>query len=175
MEACTRPSSGRQAAGQSGVIAVTAPVEPATRRAGRWGARGQARRDRRRVPGSRPCPRPAAQAGSGLAAPAERCTPGWVCGWTGPAYTGVVSLVAQDMPQYPETTAYVGFNDGTSVWNGSGTRRADGVLRGRCVTVHNEAGYKGRSLTIAPGKGVERLPASFGHIHSGRFHDCRVS
>ncbi|MCY0960927.1 peptidase inhibitor family I36 protein [Streptomyces sp. H27-H5] len=154
---------------------MTAPVEPATRRAGRWGARARAGVTGAACLVLALALAPAAQAGSGLAAPAERCTPGWVCGWTGPVYTGVVSLVAQDMPQYPETTAYVGFNDGTSVWNGSGTRRADGVLRGRCVTVYNKAGYEGRSLTIGPGKGVERLPASFGHIHSGRFHDCRVS
>ncbi|MER5777030.1 peptidase inhibitor family I36 protein [Streptomyces sp. NPDC002039] len=156
---------------------MTAPAEAATRRAGRWGVRG--RTGRTGVLGAACLVlalafAPAAQAGSGPTAPAERCTPGWVCGWTGPAYTGVVSLVAQDMPRYPETTAYVGFNDGSSLWNGSGTRRADGVLRGRCVTVYNQAGYKGRSLTVAPGKGVERLPASFGHIHSGRFHDCRV-
>ncbi|MFD8979551.1 peptidase inhibitor family I36 protein [Streptomyces sp. NPDC059564] len=118
---------------------------------------------------------PAAQAGSGgSAVPSERCEPGWVCGWTGPAYTGVVSLAAQDMPRYPETTAYVGFNDGASVWNGAGTWRVKGVLWGRCVTVYNKAGYTGRSLTVPPGKGVAQLPASFGHIHSGRFHSCRL-
>ncbi|MCX4784401.1 peptidase inhibitor family I36 protein [Streptomyces sp. NBC_01264] len=35
----------------------------------------------------------------GDAAPAERCPAGWVCGWTGPSYTGVASLAAQDMPR----------------------------------------------------------------------------
>lgn len=117
---------------------------------------------------------PAAHAGSGgSAAPAERCTPGWVCGWTGPSYTGVVSLVAQDMPRYPETTAYVGFNDAASVWNAAGSQRVGGEPRVRCVTVYNRPDYKGRALTVAPGKGIPRLPSSFGHVHSSRFHTCR--
>ncbi|MFG2395358.1 peptidase inhibitor family I36 protein [Streptomyces lavendulae] len=111
----------------------------------------------------------------GSAAPGAHCSPGWACGWTGPGYTGVVSLVATDMPRYPETTAYVGFNDGASVWNGTGTRKADGALRGRCFTVYNKPGYTGKSLTVLPGRGITQLPAAFGHIHSGRFHDCRVS
>ncbi|WP_280920883.1 peptidase inhibitor family I36 protein [Streptomyces sp. SPB4] len=114
-------------------------------------------------------------AADGTEAPADHCSPGWVCGWTGPGYTGVVSLVAADMPRYPETTAYVGFNDGASVWNGAGTRKVNGVLRGRCVTVYNKPGYTGKSLTVLPGRGIAQLPAAFGHIHSGRFHDCRVS
>ncbi|GAA3285337.1 hypothetical protein Sros01_83510 [Streptomyces roseochromogenus] len=111
----------------------------------------------------------------GAEGPGAHCSPGWVCGWTGPGYTGVVSLVATDMPRYPETTAYVGFNDGASVWNGAGTRKADGALRGRCITVYNKPGYTGKSLTVLPGRGIAQLPAAFGHIHSGRFHDCRVS
>ncbi|GAA3132505.1 peptidase inhibitor family I36 protein [Streptomyces echinatus] len=110
----------------------------------------------------------------GSVASAERCSPGWVCGWTGPSYTGVVSLAAQDMPYYPETTAYVGFNNAASVWNGAGTSRVGGEPRGRCVTVYNGTAYKGRALTIAPGQGIAQLPASFGHIHSSRFHPCRL-
>lgn len=118
---------------------------------------------------------PAAHAGSGgSAAPSELCTPGWVCGWTGPSYTGVVSLAAQDMPRYPETTAYVGFNDATSVWNAAESQHVSGKLRERCVTVYNGPDYKGRALTVAPGKGIPRLPASFGHVHSSRFHACRL-
>ncbi|MER5811809.1 peptidase inhibitor family I36 protein [Streptomyces sp. NPDC002033] len=117
----------------------------------------------------------AAAAPDDAVAPDERCAPGWVCGWTGPAYTGVVSPVAQDMPRFPETTAYVGFNDGASVWNGAAPGRPGGASRGRCVTLYNAPGYTGRSLTLAPGRGIARLPASFGHIHSGRFHSCRPS
>ncbi|MFJ9080392.1 peptidase inhibitor family I36 protein [Streptomyces sp. NPDC102278] len=156
---------------------VTATAVAAPRRAGRRGAG-------RRIGVSRVLGAaclvlalaPATRAGAdGLLVPAERCTPGWVCGWTGPAYTGVVSLVALDMPRYPETTAYVGFNDGASVWNGAGTWRVEGAPWGRCVTVYNQAGYTGRSLTVAPGQGVEQLAASFGHIRSGRFHTCRLS
>ncbi|MET8755263.1 peptidase inhibitor family I36 protein [Streptomyces sp. NPDC004667] len=118
---------------------------------------------------------PEARAGAGGSdAPGEHCSPGWVCGWTGPAYTGVVSLVATDMPRFPETTAYVGFNDGASVWNGAATRKAGGALWGRCVTVYDKPGYKGRSLTVLPARGIAQLPAAFGHIHSARFHDCRL-
>ncbi|MFJ5552744.1 peptidase inhibitor family I36 protein [Streptomyces sp. NPDC093225] len=118
---------------------------------------------------------PAAPAGSPPAPPvAERCSPGWVCGWTSPGYTGVVSLVNVDMPAYPETTAYVGFNDGLSVWNGSGTWRTSDGRWGRCVVVFDQPHYKGRALTVRPGRGVERLPASFGHVRSNRFTTCRV-
>ncbi|MFD5144438.1 peptidase inhibitor family I36 protein [Streptomyces sp. NPDC058401] len=116
---------------------------------------------------------PAAHAGSGGDAAPERCTPGWVCGWTGPSYTGVVSLVAQDMPRFPETTAYVGFNDAASVWYGAASPGVGGAAGGRCVTLYNGPGYKGRALTLAPGKGVPRLPPSFGHVHSSRFHTCK--
>ncbi|KOU80739.1 hypothetical protein ADK94_28145 [Streptomyces sp. XY593] len=119
-----------------------------------------------------------AQAGSGgLAAPAPAppCEPGWLCGWTGPAYTGVASLAAQDMPRYPETTAYVGFNDAASVWNAAGTRSADGARGGRCVTVYNKPDYRGSRLTVQPGQGIPQLPASFGHVRSSRFHTCRAA
>ncbi|MFD3873252.1 peptidase inhibitor family I36 protein [Streptomyces sp. NPDC058623] len=109
------------------------------------------------------------------AAPADRCSPGWVCGWTDPGWTGVVSLVADDMRRYPETTAYVGFNGGSSVWNGGRTWRADGRLWGRCVTVYSGVDYSGRHLTIRPGQGVSQLPADFGNIRSGRFQVCRMS
>ncbi|MGW7319345.1 peptidase inhibitor family I36 protein [Streptomyces sp. NPDC054854] len=112
---------------------------------------------------------------AGPAAPADRCSPGWVCGWTDPGYAGVASLVAHDMPRYPETTAYVGFNDGSSVWNGGGTWRDGGRLWGRCVTVYSGVGYTGQHLTVRPGQGVPRLPADFGTMRSGRFHVCRVS
>ncbi|MBL1104461.1 hypothetical protein JK361_07585 [Streptomyces sp. 5-8] len=119
---------------------------------------------------------PAARAWSGgSTAPSERCSPGWVCGWTGPSYTGVVSPAGQDMPRYPETTAYVGFSNAASVWNGAGTWRADGELWGRCVTVYNGTAYQGRGLTLAPGQGIAQLPPSFGHVHSHRFHTCRLS
>ncbi|MFE6847089.1 peptidase inhibitor family I36 protein [Streptomyces sp. NPDC057686] len=119
---------------------------------------------------------PTAQAGPGdLAAPSGDCAAGWVCGWTDPGYTGVVSLVAQDMPRYPETTAYVGFNGGSSVWNSARTWRAGGRLWGRCVTVYNSVGYSGRRLTVRPNQGVPQLPAGFGNIRSNRFHPCRLS
>ncbi|MCX4784400.1 hypothetical protein [Streptomyces sp. NBC_01264] len=58
----------------------------------------------------------------------------------------------------------MGFNDAVSVANGA---------RGLCVTVYNGPGYKGRALTLAPGQGIPRLPASFGHVHSSRVHTCR--
>lgn len=121
---------------------------------------------------------PTAQADSTAtpaATPSEPCSSGWVCGWTDPGYTGVVSLVSQDMRWYPETTAYVGFNGGLSVWNSAATWRAGGHLWGRCVTVYNKADYAGRSLTVRPNQGIPRLPASFGNIHSNRFHSCRLS
>ncbi|MET9604859.1 peptidase inhibitor family I36 protein [Streptomyces sp. NPDC006512] len=109
---------------------------------------------------------PTAGAGTGsLSAPSERCSAGWVCGWTDPGYTGVVSLVSQDMARYPETTAYVGFNGGASVWNSTK----------RCVTVYSGAGYRGKSLTVRPDQGVSRLPASFDGVRSNRFHSCRPS
>ncbi|MEV7614153.1 peptidase inhibitor family I36 protein [Streptomyces sp. NPDC089799] len=118
---------------------------------------------------------PVASAGPVPVTPvAERCSPGWVCGWTSPGYTGVVSLVAEDMPWYPETTAYVGFNDGQSVWNGSGTRRTGDGVWGRCVTVYSKTHYGGAALTVRPGRGIERLPAAFGHVRSNRFHTCRA-
>lgn len=107
--------------------------------------------------------------------PSEICAPGWVCGWTGPDHTGVASFVAQDMPRYPETTAYVGFNGGESVWNSAGTWRRNGELWGRCVTVYNGTEYRGQSRTVRPGQGIARIPASFGNIHSNRFHACRFS
>ncbi|WP_158820720.1 MULTISPECIES: peptidase inhibitor family I36 protein [unclassified Streptomyces] len=107
--------------------------------------------------------------------PSEVCTPGWVCGWTGPDYTGVASFVSQDMPRYPETTAYVGFNDGGSVWNGAATWRRNGQVWGRCVTVYSSTEYQGRGRTVRPGEGIARVPASFGNIHSNRFHTCRLS
>ncbi|MEV6679089.1 peptidase inhibitor family I36 protein [Streptomyces erythrochromogenes] len=119
---------------------------------------------------------PAARADSGgLAAPAPPCAPGWLCGWTGPAYTGVVSLAAQDMPRYPETTAYVGFNDAASVWNAGRTWSADGVRQGRCVTVYNKPDYTGSRLTVQPGHGIPQLAESFGHVRSSRFHTCRLT
>ncbi|MFE9467775.1 peptidase inhibitor family I36 protein [Streptomyces virginiae] len=106
-----------------------------------------------------------ARGGSGdLAAPAPPCDPGWLCGWTGPVYTGVVSLAAQDMPRYPETTAYVGFNDAASVWNAAGTRSANGLRGGRCVTVYNKRDYSGSELPVRPGRGIPQLPAAFGHV-----------
>ncbi|MFG2622762.1 peptidase inhibitor family I36 protein [Streptomyces sp. NPDC048507] len=120
-------------------------------------------------------PAAAGAAPEGPAVREERCAPGWVCGWTGPAYTGVVSLAAQDVPRFPETTAYVGFNDAASVWNGAAGGRDGGATPGRCVTVYNAPGYAGRGLTLAPGRGVAHLPASFGHVHSARFHGCRPS
>ncbi|MGW6575009.1 peptidase inhibitor family I36 protein [Streptomyces sp. NPDC054945] len=110
-----------------------------------------------------------------LAVPSEVCPPGWVCGWTGPDHTGVASFVSQDMPRYPETTAYVGFNDGGSVQNGAGTWRRNGQVWGRCVTVYNSTDYQGRRRTVRPGEGIARIPASFGNIHSNRFHTCRLS
>lgn len=121
-------------------------------------------------------PTATARAGSGgLAAPAPPCDPGWLCGWTGPAYTGVASLAAQDMPRYPETTAYVGFNDAASVWNAAGPRSANGVRGGRCVTVYNKPDYGGSRMTVRPGHGIPQLPASFGHVRSSRFHTCRAT
>ncbi|MFH8640080.1 peptidase inhibitor family I36 protein [Streptomyces goshikiensis] len=108
-------------------------------------------------------------------APAEPCPSGWVCGWTGPDYTGVASFVSQDMPRYPETTAYVGFNGGASVWSSAGTWRRDGRLWGRCVTVYSGTEYRGQSRTIRPDQGIARLPASFGNVRSNRFHTCRLS
>ncbi|MEU8777014.1 peptidase inhibitor family I36 protein [Streptomyces sp. NPDC048606] len=116
-------------------------------------------------------PAPAAPAAP-APAPAGGCPPGWMCGWTGPDFTGVASLVAEDFPRYPETTAYVGFNDGASVWNGAGTRSRDGRLQARCVTVYNSTEYRGRSLVLRPDQGVARLPASFGNVRSNRFHPC---
>ncbi|WP_406179606.1 peptidase inhibitor family I36 protein [Streptomyces sp. NBC_01006] len=107
--------------------------------------------------------------------PSEPCTSGWVCGWTGPDYTGVASFVSQDMPRYPETTAYVGFNGGASVWNGAGTWRRGGLQWGRCVTVYSGTEYRGQSRTIRPDQGIARIPASFGNIHSNRFHTCRLT
>ncbi|MFF4850604.1 peptidase inhibitor family I36 protein [Streptomyces sp. NPDC001194] len=107
-------------------------------------------------------------------APSEPCPSGWVCGWTGPGYTGVASFVAQDMPRYPETTAYVGFNGGASVWNSAGTWRSAGRLWGRCVTVYSGTEYRGQSRTVRPGQGIALVPASFGNIHSNRFHACRL-
>ncbi|WP_405427392.1 peptidase inhibitor family I36 protein [Streptomyces erythrochromogenes] len=121
---------------------------------------------------------PAARADSGgraAPAPSPPCSPGWLCGWTGPAYTGVASLVAQDMPRFPETTAYVGFNDAASVWNAGRTWTADGVRRGRCVTVYNKPDYAGSRLTVKPGQGIPQLAESFGHVRSSRFHTCRLS
>ncbi|MEU7059689.1 peptidase inhibitor family I36 protein [Streptomyces sp. NPDC046197] len=119
---------------------------------------------------------PTAQADvTGASTRSESCTSGWVCGWTAPGYTGVASLVAQDMPRYPETTAYVGFNDGLSVWNSAATWRSGGKRWGRCVTVYSKADYTGRKLTVRPNQGIPRLPASFGHIRSHRFHSCRLS
>ncbi|WP_345045121.1 hypothetical protein [Streptomyces sannanensis] len=119
---------------------------------------------------------PTAQADStGASTSSGHCTSGWVCGWTDPDYTGVVSLVAQDFPWYPETTAYVGFNGGLSVWNSAATWHTGGHLWGRCVTVYNTVNYKGQSLTVRPNQGISRLPASFGNIHSNRFHPCRLS
>ncbi|MFF4319407.1 peptidase inhibitor family I36 protein [Streptomyces sp. NPDC001568] len=112
---------------------------------------------------------------AGPAAPTDRCSPGWVCGWTDPGWTGVVSLVASDMPRYPGTTAYVGFNGGSSVWNGGRTWRADGRLRGRCFTAYSGVDYTGRQVTVRPGQGVSQLPADFGNIRSGRFHVCLAS
>ncbi|MEU5810012.1 hypothetical protein [Streptomyces sp. NPDC047718] len=118
---------------------------------------------------------PVASAGPpGVAPVSERCSPGWVCGWTGASYTGVVSPVAVDMPWYPETTAYVGLNGGVSVWNGPGTWRARDGVWGRCVTVYSKTHYKGDALTLRPGQGIDRLPAAFGNIRSNRFHTCRV-
>lgn len=117
-----------------------------------------------------------ARPGSGpLAAPVPPCDPGWLCGWTGPGYTGVASLAGQDMPRYPETTAYVGFNDAASVWNAGGARSANGVRGGRCVTVYNQPDYTGARLTVRPGQGIPQLPASFGHVRSSRFHTCRTA
>ncbi|MFJ9764053.1 peptidase inhibitor family I36 protein [Streptomyces erythrochromogenes] len=107
------------------------------------------------------------------AAPEPPCSPGWLCGWTGPGYTGVASLVAQDMRRYPETTAYVGFNDAASVWNAGRTWSANGVRLGRCVTVYNKPDYAGARLTVQPGQGIPQLAASFGHVRSSRFHTCR--
>ncbi|WP_405445551.1 peptidase inhibitor family I36 protein [Streptomyces erythrochromogenes] len=121
---------------------------------------------------------PAARADSGgraAPAPSPPCAPGWLCGWTGPAYTGVASLAKQDMPRFPETTAYVGFNDAASVWNAGRTWSADGVRQGRCVTVYNKPDYTGSRLTVRPGQGIPQLAASFGHVRSSRFHTCRLS
>ncbi|MFG2976904.1 peptidase inhibitor family I36 protein [Streptomyces sp. NPDC048331] len=120
-------------------------------------------------------PPAATPARAALAVPAEICPSGWVCGWTGPDYTGVASFAAQDMPRYPETTAYVGFNGGESVRNGALKWRRNGQVWGRCVTVYNSTEYRGQSRTVLPGQGIARLPASFGNIHSGRFHACRLS
>ncbi|MFB7051555.1 peptidase inhibitor family I36 protein [Streptomyces vinaceus] len=119
---------------------------------------------------------PPAQASPAPApAPSEPCTSGWVCGWTGPDYTGVASFVSQDMPRYPETTAYVGFNGGSSVWNSAGTWHRHGRLWGRCVTVYSGAEYRGQSRTIRPDQGIARLPAAFGNVRSNRFHTCRLT
>lgn len=117
---------------------------------------------------------PSAAPAQAAPAPSVPCTSGWVCGWTGPDYTGVASFVSQDMPRYPETTAYVGFNGGASVWNAARTWRRDGRLWGRCVTVYSGTEYRGQSRTIRPNQGIARIPASFGNIHSNRFHDCRL-
>ncbi|MFG2291849.1 peptidase inhibitor family I36 protein [Streptomyces sp. NPDC048603] len=119
---------------------------------------------------------PVASAGPLAVTPvAERCSPGWVCGWTSPGYTGVVSPVAEDMPWYPQTTAYVGLNNGLSVWNGvSRTWRSGNAVWGRCVTVYNTTHYRGAALTLRPGMGIEHLPGAFGHVRSNRFHACRV-
>lgn len=117
----------------------------------------------------------AVPAQTALPAPSEICAPGWVCGWTGPDYTGVASFVAQDMPRYPETTAYVGFNGGESVWNSAGTWRRNGEAWGRCVTVYNGTEYRGQSRTVRPDQGIARIPPSFGNIHSNRLHACRLS
>ncbi|WP_406385960.1 peptidase inhibitor family I36 protein [Streptomyces sp. NBC_00211] len=118
---------------------------------------------------------PATAPAQAAPAPPEPCTSGWVCGWTGPDYTGVASFVSQDMPWYPETTAYVGFNGGTSVWSSAGMWRRGGRPWGWCVTVYNGTEYRGQSRTIRPNQGIARLPASFGNIHSNRFHACPLS
>ncbi|WP_327360254.1 peptidase inhibitor family I36 protein [Streptomyces sp. NBC_01296] len=118
---------------------------------------------------------PATPSAQAAPVPSEPCTSGWVCGWTGPDYTGVASFVSHDMPRYPETTAYVGFNGGESVWNGAGTWRRNGRLWGRCVTVYSGTEYRGQSRTIRPDQGIARIPKSFGNIHSNRFHACRLS
>ncbi|MFD6186861.1 peptidase inhibitor family I36 protein [Streptomyces goshikiensis] len=120
-------------------------------------------------------PGPATPSARAAPAPSEPCPAGWVCGWTGPDYTGVASFVSQDMPRYPETTAYVGFNGGASVWSSAGTWRRDGRLWGRCVTVYSGTEYRGQSRTVRPDQGIARLPASFGNVRSNRFHACRLS
>ncbi|MEV0415113.1 peptidase inhibitor family I36 protein [Streptomyces sp. NPDC050448] len=120
-------------------------------------------------------PAPAAPPAQAAPAPSEPCPSGWVCGWTGPDYTGVAGFVSQDMPRYPETTAYVGFNGGASVWNSAGRWRRNGRLWGRCVTVYNGTEYRGQSRTILPNQGIARIPASFGNIRSNRFDVCRLS
>ncbi|WP_377267008.1 peptidase inhibitor family I36 protein [Peterkaempfera sp. SMS 1(5)a] len=116
----------------------------------------------------------AAHAQSGSAA-APDCPSGWLCGWTDADFGGVGSFVSSDMAAYPETTAYVGFNDGRSVWNNSATRTSGGKLWGRCAIVYSAVNYQGSSLTIMPGKGIASLPASFGHVRSNRFQECVVS
>ena len=65
-------------------------------------------------------------------------------------------------------------SSGSTVWNGSGNRRDGEGAWGRCVTVYNEARFKGEALTVRPGLGIDRLPAGFGHVKSNRFHTCRI-
>lgn len=103
------------------------------------------------------------------------CPSDWLCGWTDSGYGGVGSFVNQDMASYPQTTAYVGFNDGRSVWNSSGTWAVGNQLWGHCVTVYSAVNYRGNSRTLQPGEGIVTLPASFGHIRSNRFVQCRVA
>nr|WSW47930.1 hypothetical protein OG296_35280 [Streptomyces sp. NBC_01001] len=43
------------------------------------------------------------------------------------------------------------------------------------MTVYNSTEYRGQSRTIRPDQGIARIPASFGNIHSNRFHACRLS
>ncbi|MEU6313305.1 hypothetical protein [Streptomyces sp. NPDC047014] len=87
----------------------------------------------------------------------------------------MASFAARDMRWYPETTAYVGFNGGVSVWNAAGTWQRDGRLWGRCVTVYSDTGYQGQSRVVRPGQGIAELPAAFGNVRSHRFHACPLT
>lgn len=150
-----------------GVVSVATTVRVRPGGLGRWTAAAVACLALGLLPGT-------AHAVPAAPVPADPCPAGWLCGWTGAAYTGVASFVAQDMRAYPETTAYVGFNGGVSVWNGSAGRSRDGGRYGRCVTVYNRTDYRGQSRTVLPGQGIAELPASFGNVRSNRFHTCRL-
>lgn len=107
-----------------------------------------------------------------VAAP-DDCGAGALCAYARTDYTGGMNWTSRDRAAY--TGDWTGFISGRSVYNNAATYTArDGSRWGHCVTLYSGSHYTGRQLTLRPHTGISSIPASFGHVRSNRWADCKM-